>query len=92
MESILLKPGPTRSNGLKVRLKITRQISGSIDGIQLQRFTPGQIYDVSASFGSYLLAERAAELVSDDVSNALGQARDRAADRGVPRSHKRERS
>lgn len=82
----------TDSNGLKVRLKITRQISGSIDGIQLQRFTPGQIYDVSASFGSYLLTERAAELVSDDIPDGLGQARDRADDRGVARSRKRERS
>jgi len=87
-----LEGARTDSNGLKVRLKITRQITGSIDGIQLQRFTPGQIYDVSASFGSYLLAERAAELVPDDFSNGLGQARDRADDRGVPRSRKSERS
>jgi hypothetical protein len=75
----------------KVRLKITRKISGSIDGIQLQQFIPGQIYDVSTSFGSYLLAERAAEPVNDDPPSPFTPARERADDR-PPRSRERKRS
>jgi hypothetical protein len=46
-----------------VRVKITRELHGSIDGIQLKRFAPGEVYDVSPSFGSYLLTVRAAEAV-----------------------------
>lgn len=52
-----------------MRLKITRALKGSIDGIQLTNFVPGRIYDVSAEFGSYLLAERAAEPVPDPPSD-----------------------
>jgi hypothetical protein len=48
-----------------VRVRITRELRGSIDGIQLTRFIPGEVYSVSPSFGSYLLAERAAEPVLD---------------------------
>jgi hypothetical protein len=75
-----------------VRLKITRQIAGSIDGIQLQHFTPGRVYDVSASFGSYLLAEQAAELVPEEVVKESQSVRDRTDDRGVSPSRERKRS
>jgi hypothetical protein len=44
-----------------VRLKITRRLSGSIDGVQLSRFQPGTLYDVATSVGTYLLAIGAAE-------------------------------
>ena len=40
-----------------MRVRITRSLSGSIDGIQLDRFIPGFVYDVGTSIGSYLLSE-----------------------------------
>jgi hypothetical protein len=49
-----------------VRLRITRPISGSIDGIQLDHFEPGQLYDVGTATGSYLLAIGAAEPVLEE--------------------------
>jgi hypothetical protein len=49
-----------------VRLKITRQLSGSIDGVQLSHFQEGELYDVGTSLGSYLLALGAAEPVMDE--------------------------
>ncbi len=65
-----------------MRLKITRALRGSIDGIQLTQFVPGQVYDVSTSFGSYLLAERAAEPVTDSEPKTF--VRDRADERPRP--------
>lgn len=64
-----------------MRLKIIRDLTGSVDGIQLQRFIRGEIYDVSTSFGSYLLAERAAVPVPEDDSPSSPE---RADDRGRP--------
>jgi hypothetical protein len=49
-----------------VRLKITKQPSGSIDGIQLDDFMVGFTYDVGSLLGCYLLAERLAVPVDDD--------------------------
>lgn len=51
----------------QVRVRITQTLSGSIDGIQLTRFSKGQVYEVSASLGAYLLAIRAAEPAADDI-------------------------
>jgi hypothetical protein len=48
-----------------VRLKITRRLSGSIDGLQLAHFEPGEVYDVGTSLGCYLLAVGAAEPVRE---------------------------
>jgi hypothetical protein len=49
-----------------VRLKITRQPTGSIDGIQLDDFILGFTYDVGTTLGCYLLADRLAVPVADD--------------------------
>lgn len=49
-----------------MRVRITRSLSGSIDGIQLDRFIPGFVYDVGTSIGSYLLSEGWAEPVVDE--------------------------
>lgn len=49
-----------------MRVRITRVLSGSIDGIQLERFAPGFVYDVGTSIGSYLMSERWAEPVADE--------------------------
>ena len=48
-----------------MRLKITRKLTGSIDGLQLSHFELGATYDVGTSLGSYLLATGAAEPVND---------------------------
>jgi hypothetical protein len=55
----------------KVRLRITGPVSGSIDGIQLDHFEQGEIYDVGTNVGSYLLAIGAAEPVSDEGPAAI---------------------
>ena len=49
-----------------MRIRITRTLKGSIDGIQLERFIPGCLYVVGTSLGSYLFAVGAAEPVIDD--------------------------
>ena len=59
----MLRPRKLLTGRSEVRVMITRQLHGSIDGIQLTRFVKGRVYDVSPSFGAYLMAERAAEPV-----------------------------
>ncbi len=49
-----------------MRIRITRDLAGSIEGIQLGQFRNGHLYDVSASLGSYLICERLADLVLDE--------------------------
>jgi hypothetical protein len=49
-----------------VRLKITKQLAGSIDGLQLDRFAVGGVYDIGTSLANYLLAMGAAEPVLDE--------------------------
>jgi hypothetical protein len=68
-----------------VRLRITRAISGSIDGIQLDHFEPGQLYDVGTATGSYLLAIGAAEpVVEEGPSLIVPSVRWEAKDRRIP--------
>ena len=50
-----------------MRLRITRTLAGSIDGIQLDRFGRGRVYEVRTLLACYFLAEGAAEPVSDDT-------------------------
>jgi hypothetical protein len=45
-----------------VRLKITRALSGSIDGIHLSQFVVGREYEVDSSVGSFLVSVGAAEV------------------------------
>jgi hypothetical protein len=52
----------------KVRLRITRALSGSIDGIHLSQFVVGEVYDVGTSVGSFLLSVGAAEPLGDVAS------------------------
>ena len=39
-----------------MRVRITRRLRGSIDGISLRRFEAGEVYDVGTSLGNYLMA------------------------------------
>jgi len=51
-----------------VRLKITRALSGSIDGTQLSQFVVGREYEVASSVGSFLLSVGAAELEEESTA------------------------
>ena len=55
----------------EVRLRITRTLGGSIDGIHLDRFHRGRVYEVRTLLACYLLAEGAAEPVSDDTPGEI---------------------
>jgi len=50
-----------------MRIRVTEKLTGEVDGIALARFTPGYVYDVGVSLGSYLLAMGAVEPVADDT-------------------------
>ena len=54
-----------------MRVRITRELAGSIDGIQLSRLSRGQIYDVATSLACYLLSEGMAELASNEEPTAV---------------------
>ena len=54
-----------RAFGHFVRLRITHRLHGSIDGMQLDRFQPGLVYDVGTTLAGVLLAEQWAEPVDD---------------------------
>jgi len=49
-----------------MRLRITRQLCESIDGIQFSAFRPGYVYELGSTIGNYLLASGAAEPAADD--------------------------
>jgi hypothetical protein len=49
-----------------IRIKVVQTpLIGELDGIDLRRFVPGQIYEVGSRLGAFLLAERWAEPVPD---------------------------
>ena len=49
-----------------MQVRVTQKLTGDVDGIPLDRFVPGHVYDVGVSLGCYLLALGAVEPVSDD--------------------------
>jgi len=81
-----------------MRVKIVTAMHGKIDGIDLERFEVGRVYEVGTSLGNYLMASGYAMPVADErpalitplddvkTSSELS-ARSRAADR--KRSKKR---
>ena len=54
-----------------MRVRITKTLKGSIDGIQLSRLATGQVYDVNSSLACYLLSEKLAELAQNDEFSKL---------------------
>ena len=54
-----------------MRVRITKALTGSIDGIQLSRLSKGQVYDVYTSLACYLLSEEVAEPAQDDAPTAI---------------------
>lgn len=80
-----------------MRVRITKPLSGCIDGIRLGSFRPGEVYDVNTSLGSYLLCERWAEPVADDSPARVVPLNDvrsvwTAPDRATGRAEATERS
>jgi hypothetical protein len=80
-----------------MRVLITKRLSGSIDGIQLNAFVTGQVYGVSTSLASYLMCERWAEPVADDSPARVVPLNDvrsmwTTADRSAGRAEGDERS
>ena len=53
-----------------MRVRITKPMSGSIDGIQLGRFVTGLTYDVGTTLANYLLAEGVA-VPTEETTPAL---------------------
>jgi hypothetical protein len=49
-----------------MRVRITKALTGSIDGIQLSRLSKGQVYDINTSLACYLLSEEVAEPALDN--------------------------
>jgi len=56
--------------GSLMRVRITKPLTGSIDGIHLSRLSKGQVYDVYTSLACYLLAEKMAEPAPEDEPSA----------------------
>jgi hypothetical protein len=54
-----------------MRVRITKALSGSIDGIQLSRLSEGHVYDVNTSLACYLLSEGMAEPAPNDEPTAV---------------------
>jgi CheY-like chemotaxis protein len=54
-----------------VRVRITRQPEGSVDGINVTRFLVGLTYDVGTTLGNYLLAQRWAEPADEHEPAAI---------------------
>ena len=74
-----------------MRLKITQALSGSIDGLQLDRFELGRVYEIGTDLSNYLLAIGAAEPAPADApvaSSSLDQwlTTDIRRDTSLPRS------
>jgi len=60
-----------------MRVRITKALAGSIDGIQLSRLSKGHVYDVNTSLACYLLSEGMAEPAADDEPTVVLPAENR---------------
>jgi len=54
-----------------LRVRITADLAGNVDGIDLSRFLRGLIYDVGTSLGNYLLCQGWAVPASPDAPEAV---------------------
>ena len=68
-----------------MRVRVTQKLTGDVDGIPLDRFVPGHVYDVGVSVGCYLLALGAVEPVSDDSPALTCPAGEAIVDPGRPK-------
>ena len=51
-----------------MRIQISRTLAGSVDGVRLDTFRPGRVYDIGVSLACYLLAIEAVDLAVDERS------------------------
>ena len=49
-----------------MRVRITKPLAGTVDGIQLSRLAAGHVYDINSSLACYLLSEGVAEPANHD--------------------------
>jgi hypothetical protein len=54
-----------------MRIRITESLTGSIDGIQLDRFRVGETYDMGTTLASYLMAVGAAVPAMDERTGRI---------------------
>ena len=54
-----------------MRVRITRQPTGSVDGIDLTKYLEGLTYEIGTTLGNYLLAQQWAEPVADQEPAAI---------------------
>ncbi len=54
-----------------MRVRITQQLRGSVDGIDLTRFLEGLTYEVGTTLGNYLLAQQWAEPATEHEPAAI---------------------
>ena len=77
-----------------MRIRITRQPHGQIDGVPLDRFETGETYDVSVSIATYLMVCGCAQAIADtaparivpldltmELRNGVKRVSEKAADR-----------
>ena len=68
-----------------MRIRITKDLVGVLDGIDLSKFVVGAIYQVGTTLGNYLLAEGAATPVLDDEPGLVLPLNHPIAERIKPR-------
>ena len=66
-----------------MRVRITRALRGSVDGIQLSRLVKGQVYDINTSLACYLLSEEVAEPANGESCAALPAEKNTRDERAV---------
>jgi hypothetical protein len=59
-----------------VRIRVTRQSIGELDGVSLSRFEVGKIYEVATSIATYLIFTNSAESILEERSAFFGPTLD----------------
>jgi hypothetical protein len=54
-----------------MRVRITKALKGSVDGMQLSRLLNGHVYDLYTSLACYLLSEEVAEPAIEDAPEGI---------------------
>jgi hypothetical protein len=85
-----------------MRIRIVRRPRGEIDGVDLNRFETGVLYDVNASIATYLMVGGYAEPVGDtsparvvpvdmttEIRNRVKHVTDKAAEVSIKKGRRR---
>ena len=68
-------------------LRINRQVTGVVDGIDLSQFEAGAVHQVATEIACYLMALGAATPVDDDAEAAIWPRSKRLFDPSTPPRH-----